>query len=106
MENVYVKSVFCWMNKPLMSDKYPGGIFEIPPFEGSPGDAAFIMFMEQRPGPGRGRREKVGGWEKNQELSLWEALAEPECKGLALVFKDRLISLVRAYLENGVLNVG
>jgi len=63
------------------------------------------MFMEQRPGPGRGRREKVGGWVKTRELSLAEALADPEFQELALGFKAKLVSLVRAYIENGVLTL-
>jgi len=93
------------MNKPFRSTRYPMGTFEIPPFEGDPGDVAFIMFMEQSAGPGRGRREKVGGWVKTRELSLGEALADPEFEDLAMDFKAKLISLVRAYLENGVLRI-
>ncbi len=99
----YVKCIFCNMNKPLKSNRYPTGTFEIPPWEGDPDDSAFIMFMEQHAGPGRGRREKVGGWVKTRELSLGEALADPEFEELAKDFKAKLISLVKAYLENGVL---
>ena len=105
VESAYVKCVFCQMNKPLRSNRYPTGVFEIPPFEGNPLDAAFIMFMDQHAGPGRGRREKVGGWVKTRELSLGEALADPEFKPLAEDFKRKLVSLVRAYLENGVLEI-
>lgn len=63
------------------------------------------MFMQQSAGPGRGRREKVGGWIKTRTLSLGEAIADPEFSGLAEDFKAKLISLVRAYLENGVLSL-
>ncbi len=104
VETAYVKCVFCQMNKPHRSNRYPIGTFEIPPFEGPPGDVAFIMFMEQSAGPGRGRREKVGGWLKTRELSLGEALTDPEFQGLAEDFKAKLVSLVRAYIENGVLS--
>lgn len=93
------------MNKPFRSKKYSTGFFEIPSFEGDPGDAPFIMFMEQSPGPGRGRREKVGGWVKTGELSLGEALADPEFHEVAGDFKAKLINLIRAYLANGVLQV-
>ena len=93
------------MNKPLRSNRYPTGVFEIPPFDGDPADVAFIMFMQQQAGPGRGRREKVGGWAKTRELSLGEALEDPEFADLAMNFKAKLISLVRAYLENGVLEI-
>ncbi len=55
METAYVKCIFCRMNKPFRSNSYPTGVFEVPPFEGSPGDSAFIMLMEQSAGPGRGR---------------------------------------------------
>ena len=66
---------------------------------------AFIMFMDQSPGPGRGRRERVGGWVKTGELSLGEALADPEFHEVAGDFKAKLISIVRAYLDNGVLKL-
>ncbi len=93
------------MNKPLKSNRYPTGVFEIPPWEGDPGETAFIMFMDQSAGPGRGRREKVGGWVKTRELSLGEALADPELGDLARGFKAKLVSLIKAYLENGVLSI-
>ena len=105
VETAYVKCVFCNMNKPLRSNRYPTGTFEIPQFEGDPGDAPFIMFMEQHAGPGRGRREKVGGWVKTRELSLGEALDDPEFAEVAGDFKAKLISLVRAYLEKGILEI-
>ncbi len=103
METAYVKCIFCRMNKPFRSKKYPTGTFEIPPFEGAPGDVAFIMFMEQRAGPGRGRREKTGGWTKTRELNLGEALADPEFRGLAEDFKRKLVSLMRDYLDRGII---
>jgi len=81
------------------------GVFEIPPFEGNPGDTAFIMFMEQAAGPGRGRREKVGGWTKTRELSLGEALDDPTFHGLATDFKEKLVSVIRDYIDQGVLTV-
>ena len=56
-------------------------------------------------GPGRGRREKVGGWVKTRELSLGEALDDPEFAEVAGDFKAKLISLVRAYLEKGILEI-
>ena len=105
VESAYVKCVFCSMNKPHKSKRYPTGVFEILPFMGRPGDAAFIMFMQQSAGPGRGRREKVGGWIKTRELSLGEALVDPEFGPIAEDFKAKLISLVKAYLENGVLEI-
>ena len=106
VETAYVKCIFCNMNKPLRSNRYPTGIFEIPPWEEDPGDVAFIMYMEQQAGPGRGRREKVGGWVKTRELNLGEALSDPEYNGLAEDFRMKLVSLVKAYLENGVLRLG
>lgn len=104
METAYVKCIFCRMNKPFRSNKYPNGVFEIPLFEGSPGDTAFIMFMEQSAGPGRGRREKVGGWTKTRELSLGEALEDPEFHDVAQDFKNKLVSLVRDYIDRGVIS--
>lgn len=103
VKTAYVKCVFCQMNKPIRSKRYPGGFFEIPPFEGDPSEAEFIMLMEQSPGPGRGRREKVGGWVKTEALSLGEALEDPEFNDLARDFKAKLINLVRAYIEHGVI---
>lgn len=105
METAYVKCISCRMNKPFRSNSYPTGVFEVPPFEGSPGDSAFIMLMEQSAGPGRGRREKVGGWTKTREFSLGEALADPEFHDLALDFKSKLVSLVRDYLDRGVITL-
>ena len=105
VETAYVKCIFCRMNKPFRSTKYPTGTFEIPLFEGDPGETAFIMFMDQQAGPGRGRREKVGGWIKTRELSLGDALADPEFSSIAEDFKAKLISLVRAYLDDGVLEL-
>ena len=105
VETAYVKCIFCNMNKPLRSNRYPGGVFTIPPWEGDPSDVAFIMYMDQHAGPGRGRREKVGGWVKTGELSLGEALADPEFHGMAEDFRIKLVSLVRSYLENGVLQL-
>lgn len=104
-EYSYVKCIFCNMNKPFRSTRYPSGTFEIPPWEGDPDSAPFIMFMEQQAGPGRGRREKVGGWVKTRELSLGEALEDPEFENLAIEFKAKLVSLVKSYLENGVLEL-
>lgn len=90
------------MNKPFISSKYPSGVFEIPPWEGDPADTPFIMFMTSSPGPGRGRHRKIGGWTKTRALSLGEALADPEFRQIAEDYKAKLISLVKAYLENGV----
>ena len=75
----------------------------IPARAGDPGDVDFIMFMEQSAGPGRGRRERVGGWTKTRELGLGEALEDPEFQDLARDFKAKLVSFIRVYLENGVL---
>ena len=105
VETAYVRCISCGMNKPLKSGKYPAGVFEIPPWEGDPGETAFIMFMESSPGPGRGRHRKIGGWTKTRELSLGEALADPEFADIAEDYKAKLISLVRAYLANGVLEI-
>ena len=105
METAYVKCIFCRMNKPFKSNRYPTGVFEIPPFEGEPGDTPFIMFMEQGAGPGRGRREKVGGWTKTRELNLGEALAEPEFHELASDFRNKLVSLIVDYLDRGVITL-
>jgi len=104
-ETAYVKCIFCNMNKPLRSSRYPDGVFEIPPWQGDPAETPLVMFMEQSAGPGRGRREKVGGWVKTRELSLGDAMVDPEFEDLARDFKEKLVSLVRAYLENGVLQI-
>lgn len=98
----YVRCLLCSMNKPFISSKYPTGVFEIPPWEGDPADTPFIMFMTSSPGPGRGRHRKIGGWTKTGALSLGEALADPEFRQIAEDYKTKLISLVKAYLENGV----
>ena len=50
-------------------------------------------------------REKVGGWIKTRTLSLGEAIADAEFHGLAEDFKAKLVSLIKAYLENGVLSL-
>lgn len=42
---------------------------------------------------------------KTRELSLREAIVDPEFRDLARDFKAKLISLIRAYLENGVLEI-
>lgn len=43
-----------------------------------------FMFMEQSPGPGRGRREKIGGWIRTRELNLGEALSARAAQEIAL----------------------
>ncbi|GAJ14939.1 unnamed protein product, partial [marine sediment metagenome] len=87
------------------SNKYPRGVFEVQPWVEDPSETTLIMFMDQSAGPGRGRREKVGGWTKTWELSLGKALADPEFKDLAEAYKMKLVELIRSYLENGVLEL-
>ena len=105
VETAYVKCVMCRMNKPFKSSRYLGGVFTIPQWEEDPGETGFIMFMEQSAGPGRGRHRKIGGWTKTRELSLGEALADPDFTDIAEDYKAKLISLVRSYLANGVLEL-
>lgn len=105
-EYVYVKCLFCQMNKPLASDRYQGGRFEIPNFYGDPSNTGLIMFMSQTAGPGRGHKgEKTGGWVKTGELNLDEALQNPNFRDIAIQAKDKLVQLVRAYVAKGIISL-
>ena len=105
-EHVYVKCLFCQMNKPLMSERYQGGRFEIPEFYGDPSNTGLIMFMRQSAGPGRGHKgERTGGWVKINELNLGDALEHSEYRDIANQAKDKLVKLVRAYLAKGIISL-
>ena len=104
-ETAYVRCLMSNMNKPFRSRRYPTGFFKIPEFEGTPSETPFIMFMESRPGPGRGRHEKKGGWVKTGALTLGEALDHPEFSGVAENYKRKLVDLVRSLIEEGSIGV-
>ena len=104
-EIAYIKCVSCGMNKPYRSDRYDGGLFTVPLWEGDPANTPFVMFMEATAGPGRGRHRKTGGFTKTRELSLGEALADPEFRGIAMDYRAKLILLIKAYLKNGVFSI-
>lgn len=101
----YLKCAFCGMSKPLYSNKYPGGVLTLKDFTVDPSKYPLIQIREALPGPGRGNKEKgVGGFKTVGEISISDMLEDPAYRALGLKIKDRLINIVKSYIEAGIIS--
>ncbi|MBA7626013.1 hypothetical protein ES703_33447 [subsurface metagenome] len=106
MEISYLRCCFCGNSKPIHSNKYDGGIIRLGALTVDPSDYPIVQLREVRAGPGRGHKGKgQGGWPVIGTLSITEVLEDPEYSDLGLQVKDRLIAIVRSYIDAGVIAV-
>ncbi len=71
-----------------------------------PAEYGVINVRSVGPGPGRGHKGEPGeGLHTIERLNIVEALEDPRFSELAEQVKDRLISIVRSYLENNVFSL-
>jgi hypothetical protein len=106
LEIDYVKCLFCGNTKPLHSHR---GTFRPGELEVSPVDFKVIQIRKVLPGPGRGKTETKGfhdgyGFKVVGGFSIVEMLEDPKYRDLALSLKDRLVKIVRSYMEAGVIS--
>ena len=92
--------LFCGRNKPL-KDGFRLGEMLIEPI-----DYGIINVRSVGPGPGRGHKGEPGaGLRTIERLNILEALADPRFSDIAEQVRDRLIVIVRSYIENGVFGI-
>ena len=104
----YLLCPFCSWSRLIHARRYEGGVLELREFEIEPSTFNLVQFREPNPGPGRGNKEKgVGGFQAVPEMgmTIQDMLEDPEYRDLGLQLKDRLIQIVRSYMEAGVLNI-
>ena len=92
--------LFCGRNK-LLTDGFRLGEMLIDPV-----DYGIINIRSVGPGPGRGHKGEPGaGLRTIERLNILEALADPRFSDIAEQVRDRLILIVRSYIENGVFGI-
>ncbi len=92
--------IFCGRNRPLKSG-FRLGEMTIPPDQ-----YGVITIREVGPGPGRGHvGERGEGLRTIDRLNIKEALADPQFSDIAGQVRDRLIAIVRSYIDAGVIAV-
>jgi len=104
----YLLCPFCSWARLIHANRYEDGVLKLRGFKIEPADFNLVQFREPGGGPGRGRREKgVGGFQAVPELgmTIQDMLKDPEYRDLGLQIKDRLIQIVRSYMEAGILNI-
>jgi hypothetical protein len=99
----YVKCLFCGVNRPLVTKKR--GEFRLLELAIPPSEYPIIQIREARGGPGRGLRVKGKeyGFVTVGEIPIVEMLRDPRYAELAEGLKDRLLQIVRSYIEAGVI---
>ena len=106
MEISYLRCCFCGNSKPIHSDKYHGGILRLGELTVDPSRYPIVQIREALPGPGRGHKGKGrGGWPVIGTLSITEVLEDPEYADLGLQVKDRLIAIVKSYMDAEVISI-
>lgn len=91
---------FCGRNRPL-NRGFSLGEMTIPPDQ-----YGIITIREAGPGPGRGHKgEKGEGLRTIDRLNMREALEAPQFSDVAGLMRDRLITIIRSYLESGVISM-
>ncbi len=94
------------MTKPIHSSKYDGGRIRLGELTTDPSDYPMIQLREVQAGPGRGHKGKgQGGWPVVGTLSAVEVFEDPEYRDLGLQVKDRLVAIVRSYMEAGIISL-
>ncbi len=93
--------IFCGRNRPL-SRSFRLGDMTIPPDQ-----YGIITIREVGPGPGRGHKGERGeGLRTIERLNIREALEDPQHSDIAGQVRDRLITIVRSYIEAGIIDLG
>jgi len=91
---------FCGRNRPLNSG-FRLGELTIPPSE-----YGIITVRSVGAGPGRGHvGERGEGLRTIDRLNIKEALADPQFSNISGQVRDRLIAIVRSYMEVGVISL-
>lgn len=91
--------IFCGRSRPL-SHGFRLGEMTIPPDE-----YGVITIRTVGPGPGRGHKGVRGeGFRTVGRLNIREALENPEFSDIAGQVRDRLITIVRSYIEAGIIS--
>ena len=99
-EFAQIACIFCGRNRPL-SHGFSLGELTIPPDE-----YGVITIREVGPGPGRGHKGERGeGLRTVARLNIKEALDDPEFSHIAGQVRDRLVAIVRSYMEAGVISM-
>lgn len=92
--------LFCGRNRPLR-DGFSLRAMTIPPDQ-----YGIITIREVGPGPGRGHKGERGeGLRTIGRLNIREALEDPQYSEIAGQVRDRLVTIVRSYIEAGVLTL-
>ena len=91
---------FCGRNRPLKRG-FSLGEMTIPPAQ-----YGVITIRSVGPGPGKGHKGERGeGFRTIDPLNIREALEDPQFSEIAGQVRDRLITIVRSYLDAGVLTI-
>lgn len=91
---------FCGRNRPLNSG------FRLGELTISPNQYGIITIREVGPGPGRGHKGERGeGLRTIERLNITEALVDPQFSDIAGQVRDRFITIIRSYMEAGVLTI-
>ncbi len=92
--------IFCGRNRPLRSG-FSLGEMTIPPAE-----YGVITIRSVGPGPGRGHKGERGeGFQTIGRLNIREALEDPQFSDIAGQVRERLIAIVRSYIDVGVISM-
>jgi len=91
---------FCGRNRPINND-FRLGEMTIPPDQ-----YGIITIRDVGPGPGRGHKgEKGEGLRTIDRLNIKEALENPEFSDIAGQVRDRLITIIRNYIEADIISI-
>ncbi|KKN01469.1 hypothetical protein LCGC14_1127400 [marine sediment metagenome] len=99
-EFAQIACIFCGRNRPLKSG------FSLGAMTIAPAEYGVITIRAVGPGPGRGHKGERGeGFRTIGRLNIREALEDPQYSDIAGQVRDRLIAIVRSYMEAGVLTI-
>ncbi len=92
--------LFCGRNRPLSSS------FSLGEMTIEPSQYGIITIRTVGPGPGRGHKGERGeGFRTIGRLNIREALDDPQDADGAGKVRDRLIAIVRSYIDAGVISM-
>jgi len=92
--------IFCGRNRPLRSG------FSLGAMDIAPSEYGVITIRSVGPGPGRGHvGERGSGLRTIDRLNIREALENPEFSDIAGQVRDRLVTIVRSYIDAGVISL-